>query len=209
MNNVSVTVPMEYNALMRASWMLEKMAEDLRSDKPPILEAIDKTASIANAVINEINERGGDSVQVEHNIDVLSGADTAVELDVEGFPHDTRIHGIARKKKATGEWKKIRNIDPEMVKHVECELRAAMAIDASDPFVNNPLPTSNAIADDAAPPPPTTMTFPELLQAITSAQIAPDAVALAVKNVGLPALSLLAARPDLVPAVQAELFVGG
>jgi hypothetical protein len=30
-----------------------------------------------------------------------------------------------------------------------------------------------------------------------------------VKNVGLPALSLLAARPDLVPAVQAELFVGG
>lgn len=49
-------------------------------------------------------------------------------------------------------------------------------------------------------------TFPELMAAITAAGIDETTVLAAVQNQNITATPLLAARPDLVPAVFAELF---
>jgi len=48
--------------------------------------------------------------------------------------------------------------------------------------------------------------FPDLMAAITAADLDEATVLVAVQNQGIQATPLLAARPDLVPAVYAELF---
>ena len=48
--------------------------------------------------------------------------------------------------------------------------------------------------------------FPDLMAAITAASLDEATVLVAVQNQGIQATPLLAARPDLVPAVYAELF---
>ena len=50
------------------------------------------------------------------------------------------------------------------------------------------------------------MTFPELMNAITTAGLSETLILNAVTNQDIQSLPLLAARPDLIPAVYAELF---
>lgn len=149
-------------------------------------------------------------------------AETGVEL-ADGIPWDARIHSGAKTKyaKAPFGWKLLRGVDKSLVEQVEAELRAAMG--ASGPISHQPpvpdatnqqppVPDAAAAfgaqtsASDTLPPPPTINTFGELVAAVTSNGIDPDKVAAALAKVGLVSLPLLGARPDLVPAVAADLF---
>ncbi len=57
----------------------------------------------------------------------LAATGTAVEVDSAGMPWDERIHAKSKTKKADGTWKAGRSLDPEMVKQVEAELKAAQS----------------------------------------------------------------------------------
>ena len=90
-----------------------------------------------------------------------------------------------------------------------------MAASPANPVTPNE-PAAPAPAQPAAPAPaqpaapaPAVSTFPELMAKITASGIDPATVTAAVNKQGLQALPLLAARPDLIPSVAAELFPGG
>lgn len=159
-------------------------------------------------------------------------APTGVELDSDGLPWDHRIHalgtgGAHNKLKKTQQWKKKRGVDAALVAEVEAELRAAMSAGPANPVVTtvepSPAPaspaspaaaptTAAAAAQPASPAPAPapaggTTTFPALMAAITANGIDQAAVTAAVNAQGLQSLPLLAARPDLIPAVAAALGV--
>jgi len=138
--------------------------------------------------------------------------------------------GSWRNKKCPAEYQKPQW--DEFILKVEDELRAAMALPGPVPPCDGltgsqlatvttvpvpptptPTPTPTPIPTPVAPvvPPPAgpmslPKTFAELNVAITSNAIDRDRVNQAVQSVGLQAYPLLAARPDLIPAVAAVLF---
>lgn len=163
-----------------------------------------------------------------------AAAPAGVEVDSDGLPWDHRIHalgagGAHNKLKKTQQWKKKRGVDAALVAEVEAELRAAMSAGPANPVVTtgnaepSPAPaspaspaaaptTAAAAAKPASPAPAPapaggTTTFPALMAAITANGIDQAAVTAAVNAQGLQALPLLAARPDLIPAVAAALGV--
>lgn len=91
-----------------------------------------------------------------------------VELDSDGLPWDARIHASTKTKvQSNGTWKKIRKVEPELVKQVEAELRQVMAAPvpetpgmAAPVTVDGPVTTDPAAAFAAqqpaadVPPPP-------------------------------------------------------
>ncbi|MBW1726001.1 MAG: hypothetical protein JRJ62_00185 [Deltaproteobacteria bacterium] len=164
-------------------------------------------------------------------------ATNGVELDSNGLPWDHRIHGKARLKlQKTQAWKCIRGIDPALIDKVETELRVTMAASSANPIteVINDLneigttttnvtntnvdaeptiitvtpakPSTAPVAEQPAPP-ATDITFPILMGRITAGGITNEAVTAACNKSGITALPLLAARPDLVPAVAVELGI--
>lgn len=160
---------------------------------------------------------------------------SAVALDVHGLPWDARIHAGTRTKIGDGSWKKRKRpaeyTDPDWtayVAKVEGELQGAMAAPKPEPSPTvaaalasvhgggtaGPVPPAGAgvsVPPSSAALHPIT-TFAQLNVAITSAGIpmnsTPGQIGVldAVKQVGLQGYPLLAARPDLVPAVAAILF---
>ena len=147
-------------------------------------------------------------------------------LDSRGLPWDGRIHASTRATITDGSWRNRKRPaeydEPAwaaFITQVEGELKGAMA--APGPVVGGVTgngissggPVPPPVASATVPPPAATTpikTFAELSLAITSAGIGMDRVLSAVQSVGLQAYPLLAARPDLVPAVAAVLFpVGG
>jgi len=242
-DSISLTIPMDYNALSRASDMLHGMAIDLErgetgfiskkaadqmvTDESDVADRshIEATIPVSQGgtkqdLVEEIEPSattvfGGDSKPAETN------APVGVDLDSNGLPWDHRIHGSARKKLAkTQTWKYIRNIDPALIDKVEAELRVTMAASSATPVVTVGEPTTEQVNSTPAPakpaaapivetptPPATDITFPVLMGRITAGGITTEAVTAACNKSGITALPLLAARPDLVPAVAAELGI--
>lgn len=146
----------------------------------------------------------------------LAPATTNPEVSI---PWDARIHAGSKAKlaKKPNGWKMKRGVDSDLVDTVEAELMAAMAASPANPVepapAQEPAPAASpapapAPAQPAAPAGAIT-TFPELMAKITASGIDQATVTAAVNKQGLQALPLLAARPDLIPAVAAELFPGG
>ena len=274
MKTISLTVPMDYNALTRASDMLHGLAIDLSKEKPaPVVTgpgasstAVDDQhiAAPAPAAITEpaatevfaapnadtvasVTEQPAESAQPAAPAEsattaepvTTAAAPAGVEVDSDGLPWDHRIHalgagGTHNKLKKTQQWKKKRGVDAALVAEVEAELRAAMSAGPANPVVTTgnaataavepspapaspaspaAAPTTAAAAVQPASPAPApapaggTTTFPALMAAITANGIDQAAVTAAVNAQGLQALPLLAARPDLIPAVAAALGV--
>ena len=253
-DTISLTIPMDYNALTRASDMLHGMAQDLTKEatwnesnsdpigdleqhvaetnsetgKPDLVDEIEPSATTVFGGGSGAS-LGTDSTELTVTDDVPAG----VELDSAGLPWDHRIHGAARKKLAkTQTWKYIRNIDPALIDQVEAELRVTMAASPSNPVVTpdddlekraNIALEGTGITTPAAPaapatapivetevtpaPPATDITFPVLMGRITAGKITTETVTAACNKQGIAALPLLAARPDLVPLVAAELGI--
>lgn len=140
----------------------------------------------------------------------------AVELDKDGLPWDARIHSESRSKVVAGTWKYKRGVDPRLVEEVEAELRAVMGVSAPEPSA--PPVAAPASTPGTTPPPPAApveasapsgMSFPSLMLKISNAVMngatTQVAVVETVKRCGLPSLPALAARPDLVPQVDAAI----
>lgn len=275
MKTISLTVPMDYNALTRASDMLHGLAIDLSKEQPGTTVAEHEhtvTKAVGDASITETTksvvteapapapapaasaEPAATEVFAAPNADTVASvteqpaesattaepvttaaAPAGVEVDSDGLPWDHRIHalgagGAHNKLKKTQQWKKKRGVDDALVAEVEAELRAAMSAGPANPVVTEPAPAGNAAAAAVEPSPAPaspaspaaaqsaspapapapaggTTTFPALMAAITANGIDQAAVTAAVNAQGLQALPLLAARPDLIPAVAAALGV--
>lgn len=115
-------------------------------------------------------------------------------VDSAGFPWDHRIHATTKGRNMDGRWKKKKNVDEAVIGQIELDLRQTYA---APPAPGAPL----------EPGEPTT---PPALFAWAAAQMAKGAltqgvVFAAVSAVGLPNPLALTARPDLVPAVYAQL----
>lgn len=142
-------------------------------------------------------------------------AEPGVVLDKTGLPWDSRIHAATKTRvKKTDEWKKKRGVDSALVTQVEAELKATMSAPAAA-VAPAPAPAA-AVAPTPAPAlavasfvtidPATITNFAEFMSACTSTGVAPDAIMAACQQHGVQAPTLLAARPDLVPAVAYTLF---
>lgn len=170
---------------------------------------------------------------VETAADVATAPGAAgVDLDADGLPWDARIHAGTKTKKADGKWKAKRNVDPELVKQVEAELRQVMAIPdptsattAAEPETAAPATAEPAPAPTATPAPSVTppepaptateqvsnvsgpTTFMELVGAIGSGGYGQAAIndALGRCNPPLPSFQALANRSDLIPAFWEQL----
>lgn len=113
---------------------------------------------------------------------VVSVEADPLEVDVDGYPWDSRIHAAGRGKTSNGQWRKRRHASDERVAQVEAELRNKLAERASRapaqvavaPLVvpaptasDVPLPPEPAIlmavpAVPAPPPPPAAVPAPPL-----------------------------------------------
>jgi len=124
----------------------------------------------------------------------LSEVVKASELDVDGFPWDSRIHARTKTKTKDGRWKKIRGVGLEVVKKVENELKTVQDIPAP------PVPTA---------PTDTPLTFADLMtkitRSITDGVLKRDQVVEVLKPLGIPSLPVLSTRLDLIPAVVKSL----
>ena len=154
---------------------------------------------------------------------------TGVEVDKDGLPWDARINPPSKLKlKKEGTWKLKRSLDPAFITQVRDELRAIMAVPTAAPETpaaaetpapapvvteTAPAPVVTETAPAPAPEAPESLgpvvvtTFPEFMQEITKRKLDDATVLAAVKSVGLPSPALVAARPDLIPAICAVLFV--
>lgn len=151
----------------------------------------------------------------------------SVELDTAGFPYDPRIHSSSKNKNADGKWRDKRNVDPALRETVVAQLRAVMAAPppaASATPPAPPAPPAPPPAADAGDAPPTgnaavvfgatptagAMGFPEMMVALTplmtQGKVTTPLMTAACIEHGVPALPLLAARPDLVAAVYATIL---
>lgn len=144
-----------------------------------------------------------------------------VEVDKSGLPWDERIHASTRTKTANGQWKKKRGVEDFTVAHVETELRQVMGIPgAATPTIPQPPAVAATVpvppvpgAVPTPPPPPALVAsaqaptaFAAFMQKyspmIAAGRMTPADLQTAVEQAGLPNLGMLAARPDLIPAVS-------
>jgi hypothetical protein len=219
MKTISLKVPLIPLALIRAAEMLHGMAADLEgptiSDDLKGSPEVDNEEPPAERNAAEIftEKKPADSVtgqEVSTETTTSGPAPAAtttntIELDDDRLPWDHRINSLATdgshpKLKKTNTWKLKRGINPVVVERVQAELRTAMAVPGPDTDQEDP-----AAIDDDQKEPAVVWTFPTLMAAITAAGFEPHTVLTAVQKSGLLAVPLLAARPDLVPAVAAEL----
>lgn len=278
MKTISLTVPMDYNALTRASDMLHGLALDLNREEGKVADEAPKPTTAATAPAPDAQTlttsatpaptatdavtsgtsddtpepdavsvfgdpkpeapttattaAGTDSAQPAEttasaattaetpepaqNATAPAGVDLAPSVNTGTLiPWDARIHAGSKAKlaKKPHGWKMKRGVSDELVDQVEAELIAAMKASPANPVESTPAPpasepTPAAPAQPAAPTGAVT-TFPALMSAITSNKIDQATVTAAVNKAGLQSLPLLAARPDLIPTVAAELGFGG
>jgi hypothetical protein len=115
-------------------------------------------------------------------------------VDARGYPWDHRIHGSGKTcSKVSGEWKKKKLVEPELVQKVENEYDNALKTNEAetqkqpDNFDLDFLPREN---------------FPDITKQITSeldsGKLTKEKLNELLNEYGLSSLPLLAARPDLI-----------
>lgn len=136
-----------------------------------------------------------------------------VTVDANGLPWDARIHSSGKTLLADDTWRLKRGVPDDEREAIEAELKQLMAIPVPPaPAVDAASQAAEvALAVASAPPPPPPAPsakitlMPQLIKAITGAELGAMMVTEAVKSVGLENISQLGARPDLVPAVAEAL----
>lgn len=153
-----------------------------------------------------------------------------VAVDVNGLPHDLRIHAATVGTNKDGSWRYKRGVDPALVAAVEAELKAIMAapipeasavVDAAAAFgasATGSVPPAPPVADNIIPPPPVPVATPpasnmpefaRVMRVVVDKQKAGTVTASTVdeiaKSLGLTSVRDLGKRPDLIPAFEALL----
>lgn len=218
-NTISFTIPIEFLHLNRVSKLLNEMAQDLAGEEinRPTTKDVQKTPTPFDDIqayeqahpappnatgIEIVSQTGLETVS-----EPLIASSNKVDLDNEGLPWDARIHSSGRTKlKSTGVWKKAKNIaGTPIVDEVEAELRTVMQIPT---FVSPPEPVVDI---PPTPAPPTTITFFEFMQKITSAvadennYIDELAVTNACKENGIKNIAELNDHPELISVILTML----
>ena len=231
MDQISLTVPMTYTALTRASEMLRGLVEDLAQEARITTGAkfsknAEPTAATTTEPTAATTTEPTAATIFKNPADNATPAPAGVTL-ANGLPWDERIHGAGKKTlaKAPHGWKYKRGVSDEMIATVEAELRAVMAIPpagtvaavqptpintpvAVDPNVTqSPVPVADSTTVTPATSASAITTLPALMQAATKAGKTPADMLAAVTKQGLASVALLGARPDLIPAVAADLGV--
>ena len=187
---INLTIPINNaNALTRAADMLHGMA-------------IDASKNLINH-----NLMSHEEATEEEPVAVESAINTEVEaefvsdkLDAEGTPWDERIHSSSKSFIKNGTWKLKRGVDPNFVAKIKEEWKSV-------PITEEPAPSVFDEEPAPAPPPaPTIDTFPDLMTEIAAKGIDHNTVNEIVNKHGAGSLAILAAKPELIPAVAAELF---
>lgn len=90
------------------------------------------------------------------------------ELDVRGFPWDSRIHATTKTKLKNGEWKKLRGVEEVLVRQVEAELKQSMTQE-EDQELPDVQPATEWPAAPVAPVAPvaTGRSYTQLVQLVT------------------------------------------
>lgn len=148
-----------------------------------------------------------------------AGPSTGVELDKTGLPWDPRIHTGTKAKNADGTWRQRRSLnDDALLKRVEAELRATMALPAAPVPPAPPVPPAAPVVPPTAaateqylagpPTPPAPATFGEFItqasNLVAGGKLTSEALTLKLQGLGLPSVMALANRPDMIaPAWQA------
>lgn len=141
-NVVSLSVPMNPNALKRAAEFFNAMAIDAGAvttmapaGSVAIAPAGDTPAPIVSpesivAAVGDDDPRdndGDDTAGQQSTATTDHPNPGGVVLDERGFPWDDRIHSGTRAKNKDGTWRQKRNLPDGVVERVEAELRATMA----------------------------------------------------------------------------------
>lgn len=162
MKTISLTVPMDYDALTRAADMFHGMATDCKhggvvhidKDKEKQVDEIVENDGISAAPAPVINIDGDDAGKQQESSAAPAPANgvTGVELDEDGLPWDARINSSSKKKTVKEKtWKLKRGVDPALVETVKAELKAAMS--ASPAPAAAPAPVNTAQPSAPAPAP--------------------------------------------------------
>jgi hypothetical protein len=199
-----------------ASVFGEGPGPEVFADQKPTPETATGTDSAQPAETTANAATTAETPEPAQNATAPAGVDLAPSVNTGTLiPWDARIHAGSKAKlaKKPHGWKMKRGVSDELVDQVEAELIAAMKASPANPVESTPAPpasepTPAAPAQPAAPTGAVT-TFPALMSAITSNKIDQATVTAAVNKAGLQSLPLLAARPDLIPTVAAELGFGG
>jgi hypothetical protein len=145
-------------------------------------------------------------------------AAVGVELDSDGYPWDHRIHSSTKSKISNGTWKTKRGVETTTIDAVRAEFDRAASIPAG---VSAPLPPAAAAEPVPSQPAPTptpptviapvpagaekptnpALLFTTTLQlyaaAVNGGKIAAGSGETWAKQVGLPSMASMVARPDL------------
>lgn len=179
---VSISVPHEYGALVRAAEFLNGLALDLAgpddltpkevTPEPSKEVPAQQTQIAPTATAPEASTTTPTSVPAPAPPASTTPANStvkAVEVDGEGLRFDDRIHSKAEKPfmasgPRKGFWKYKRNLDPTFIAQVEAELRAerdaAAGTAGAEPSTGGttetapPPPPPSPVADKPTPPPP-------------------------------------------------------
>jgi len=98
--------------------------------------------------------------------------DADVEVDINGLPHDPRIHASTKSKTQDGAWKKKRGVQDSLVERVTAELMGTVppsVVDAA--AVVPPVPTAPPVPEPEQPA-AATVTWAEALQKLLTAKAA-------------------------------------
>lgn len=148
---------------------------------------------------------------VENAANPVAPATDSPVKDANGMVWDERIHSSSREMNKDGTWRKRRGVSDELVKQVEAELRNAplgFITSVSNDTVTVAIPTELGMQEIPAPT-SGSMTFSELLDAVTKAMVAGQVTQAkineALQSIGVAALPHLIVRADLIPAFREAL----
>lgn len=166
--------------------VLESTIEKQYSFVPPMpQEDINKLANLCTPIPAAVFAK----CPIVH--EPLKPSNPQVELDSNGLPWDSRIHARTKTKNKDGSWKGLRGVGPKMLDKVEGELKTVQEIPESPSI---PLPPEAPAKDFAA--------FMTLVTTnIANKKIEKIDVNKILSHFGIPSIPVVAARPDLIPAI--------
>jgi hypothetical protein len=151
-------------------------------------------------------------MQFPQHVPVVNLNQSGVELDSHGLPWDARIHARTKTKVADGSWKLMRGVASNVVEKIEAELRQTMSApgtvraNVEAPAHFNPFAQTVPAVDTFVPPAPLPeMDFDYFINHVTKLvntnKITQPKVIEIVQSFGISNIPMVAARPDLVPAI--------
>lgn len=218
MKEISITVPMDYLALTRASEMFHALAQDVNV----AIDGAVETVPAAEPTVTPIQGNAAPVVTPAAKKEIpRTDKPDPKSLDADGIPWDGRIHGKSQTRLARGNtWTLIRGIEaksPGLVDQVKAELLAAQTATTEQPATVTPItPASQAFGNQQpATVDPVVTTVAPIDFAGLAAKITPRVVATPEYNQTIQAvliefgvsggLPMLMGMPDLIPQIDAKL----